>query len=105
MNVVNMNAWSPCAQDICQQAVRLSLERSQGCDPGRRLSCLGRGGAMPKRASRGSVDVFVEIPKGSRAKYELDKATGRIRLDRVLFASVHYPADCGFITDTLDGDG
>jgi len=60
---------------------------------------------MPKRTTRGSVDVFVEIPKGSRAKYELDKATGRIRLDRVLFASVHYPADYGFITDTLGGDG
>jgi inorganic pyrophosphatase len=55
--------------------------------------------------SRGSVDVFVEIPKGSRTKYELDKKTGRIRLDRVLFSSVHYPADYGFVTDTLAGDG
>lgn len=54
---------------------------------------------------RRSVDVFVEIPKGSRMKYELDKKTGRIRLDRVLFSSVHYPADYGFITDTLAGDG
>jgi inorganic pyrophosphatase len=60
---------------------------------------------MPKRTPSRSVDVFVEIPKGSRAKYELDKATGRIRLDRVLFASVHYPADYGFIIDTLGGDG
>lgn len=60
---------------------------------------------MPQRTSSRSVDVFVEIPKGSRAKYELDKATGRIRLDRVLFASVHYPADYGFVTDTLGGDG
>src|SRR5512140_379787 len=57
------------------------------------------------RSSRRSVDVFVEIPKGSRAKYELDKRTGRIRLDRVLFSSVHYPADYGFVTDTLGGDG
>lgn len=60
---------------------------------------------MPQRTPSRSVDVFVEIPKGSRAKYELDKATGRIRLDRVLFASVHYPADYGFVTDTLAGDG
>lgn len=51
------------------------------------------------------VDVFVEIPRGSRAKYELDKASGHIRLDRVLFSSVHYPADYGFVMDTLAGDG
>ena len=60
---------------------------------------------MAGSASRVSVDVFVEIPKGSRTKYELDKKTGRIRLDRVLFSSVHYPADYGFVTDTLAGDG
>ena len=60
---------------------------------------------MAGSASRTSVDVFVEIPKGSRTKYELDKKTGRIRLDRVLFSSVHYPADYGFVTDTLAGDG
>ena len=59
---------------------------------------------MP-RATRESVDVFVEIPRGSRAKYELDKASGRIRLDRVLHSSVHYPADYGFVIDTLAGDG
>ena len=59
---------------------------------------------MP-RATREAVDVFVEIPRGSRAKYELDKASGRIRLDRVLHSSVHYPADYGFVIDTLAGDG
>jgi inorganic pyrophosphatase len=52
-----------------------------------------------------SVDVLVEIPRGSRQKYELDQKTGRMRLDRVLFSSVHYPADYGFIVDTLGGDG
>src|SRR2546428_11419491 len=62
-------------------------------------ACLGSG--SPDR----SVDVFVEIPRGSRQKYELDQKTGRIRLDRVLFSSVHYPADYGFIMDTLGGDG
>ena len=60
---------------------------------------------MPGRNSQESVDIFVEIPRGSRAKYELDKKTGRIRLDRVLFSSVHYPADYGFIVDTQAGDG
>jgi inorganic pyrophosphatase len=52
-----------------------------------------------------SVDVLVEIPRGSRTKYELDQQTGRIRLDRVLFSSVHYPADYGFIMDTVGRDG
>jgi inorganic pyrophosphatase len=52
-----------------------------------------------------SVDVLVEIPRGSRTKYELDQKTGRIRLDRVLFSSVHYPADYGFVMDTIGGDG
>ena len=57
------------------------------------------------RSQDQSVDVLVEIPRGSRQKYELDKKTGRIRLDRVLFSSVHYPADYGFVMQTLAGDG
>jgi inorganic pyrophosphatase len=52
-----------------------------------------------------SVDVLVEIPRGSRTKYELDQKTGRIRLDRVLFSSVHYPADYGFVMEAIAGDG
>ena len=60
---------------------------------------------MPARARADQVDVFVEIPRGSRAKYELDKKSGRIRLDRVLHSSVHYPADYGFVMDTLGSDG
>ena len=52
-----------------------------------------------------SVDVLIEIPKGSRSKYELDQKSGRLRLDRVLHSSVHYPADYGFILDTLARDG
>ena len=51
-----------------------------------------------------TVRVIVEIPKGSRNKYEMDHETGRIRLDRTLFASVHYPADYGFIDGTLGED-
>lgn len=54
---------------------------------------------------QGWIPVIVEIPQGSRNKYELDKATGRIFLDRVLYSSVHYPTDYGFIPDTLAEDG
>lgn len=46
-------------------------------------------------------DVIVEIPKGSRNKYEMDEKTGKIRLDRTIFSSMHYPADYGFIPETL----
>lgn len=50
-------------------------------------------------------DVTVEIPRGNRNKYEVDHATGRIRLDRTLFTSTQYPADYGFIDGTLGQDG
>lgn len=58
-----------------------------------------------RRPTARTVDVFIEIPKGSRAKYEYDATSGRIRLDRVLYSSVVYPADYGFIDGTLSGDG
>ena len=50
------------------------------------------------------VQAIIEIPKGSRAKYELDKQSGMLRLDRVLYSSVHYPANYGFIAQTLGKD-
>ena len=50
------------------------------------------------------VDVVVEIPKGSRNKYEYDPKVDRIRLDRMLFSSTGYPTDYGFIPDTLAED-
>jgi inorganic pyrophosphatase len=50
-------------------------------------------------------DVLIEIPKGHRNKYEMDKKSGRIRLDRTLFTSTQYPADYGYIEDTLGEDG
>jgi len=52
-----------------------------------------------------SFPVIVEIPKGSKNKYELDKETGLLRLDRVLHSAVHYPADYGFIPRTFCDDG
>lgn len=50
-------------------------------------------------------DVTIEIPAGGRNKYEVDHATGRIRLDRTLFTAMVYPADYGFIEGTLGKDG
>lgn len=57
--------------------------------------------------SRITPDNFmavIEIPKGSKNKYEIDKETGFLKLDRVLFTSTHYPADYGFIPKTYAGD-
>ncbi len=53
----------------------------------------------------GNVLAFIEIPRGSRNKYEYDEEHGVFRLDRVLYSSVHYPTDYGFIPDTLAEDG
>lgn len=49
--------------------------------------------------------AFIEIPIGSKVKYELDKATGLLRVDRVLYSSVHYPANYGFVPRTYCPDG
>src|ERR1044071_6982453 len=49
--------------------------------------------------------VIIEIPKGSTNKYELDKETGLLRLDRVLYSAVYYPADYGFLPRTFCDDG
>ena len=51
------------------------------------------------------ITAFIEVPKGSRNKYEYNHETGRIFLDRMLFSSVQYPADYGFIPETLAEDG
>lgn len=51
------------------------------------------------------IEAFIEIPRGARNKYEYDDKRGIIRLDRVLYSSVHYPTDYGFIPDTLAEDG
>lgn len=51
------------------------------------------------------VQAVVEIPRGSRNKYELDKESGLLRLDRVLYSAVVYPGDYGFIPRTLAEDG
>jgi inorganic pyrophosphatase len=53
----------------------------------------------------GIVNAVIEIPQGSRAKYEVDKETGLLKLDRVIYSSFHYPVNYGFIPQTLGQDG
>lgn len=60
---------------------------------------------MAKKTESTIVTVMIEIPKGSRNKYEYDKETKRLKFDRMLFSAVHYPSDYGFILDTLAQDG
>ena len=58
----------------------------------------------PDRITHEAFDAVVEISKGSKVKYELDKETGMLRLDRVLYTSTHYPANYGFIPRTYAKD-
>ena len=58
----------------------------------------------PERISRASYAAVIEISKGSKMKYELDKETGLLKLDRVLHTSTHYPANYGFIPKTYADD-
>ncbi len=58
----------------------------------------------PKDITPDGFSAVIEIPKGSRCKYELDKYTGLLRLDRVLYTSTHYPANYGFIPRTYADD-
>lgn len=51
------------------------------------------------------VNALIEIPQGSRTKYEIDKQTGLLKLDRVIYSSFHYPINYGFIPQTLGQDG
>ncbi len=60
---------------------------------------------IPAQPEPGVINVLIEIPAGSKNKYEFDKDMGAMILDRVLFASVHYPYDYGFVPNTLADDG
>ena len=59
----------------------------------------------PKEISPTDFAAVIEIPKGCKCKYELDKYTGLLRLDRILYTSTHYPANYGFIPRTFADDG
>ena len=60
---------------------------------------------LDEQSVQRSFPAVIEVPKGSKNKYELDKETGLLRLDRVLFSAVHYPANYGFIPRTFCDDG
>src|SRR5512137_12773 len=57
------------------------------------------------RYAEASIPAIIEIPTGSKVKYELDKASGLLRVDRILFSAVHYPANYGFVPRTYCDDG
>lgn len=59
----------------------------------------------PKKISQDNFTAVIEIPKGSKIKYELDKETGLLMMDRILYTSTHYPANYGFIPRTYASDG
>ncbi len=59
----------------------------------------------PKKISKNDFYAVIEIPKGSKVKYELDKETGFLLMDRILHTSTHYPANYGFIPRTYAEDG
>jgi len=60
---------------------------------------------LPGASPPDQLNAIVEIPRGSRNKYELDKETGLFKFDRLLYSAVHYPGDYGFIPRTLADDG
>jgi inorganic pyrophosphatase len=60
---------------------------------------------IPAQPEPGLINVLIEIPAGSQNKYEFDKDLNALILDRVLFSSVHYPCDYGFVPNTLADDG
>src|ERR1700752_822433 len=62
-------------------------------------------GVPPGEPLPGDFTAVIEIPMGSSVKYELDKETGLIKLDRILYSAVYYPANYGFIPQTLAEDG
>jgi inorganic pyrophosphatase len=62
-------------------------------------------GVSPGEAAPEMVNAVIEIPQGSRAKYEVDKDSGLLKLDRVIYSSFHYPINYGFIPQTLGQDG
>ena len=59
----------------------------------------------PSRITPQEFEAMIEIPKGSKCTYELDKYTGLLKLDRILYTSTHYPANYGFIPRTYADDG
>ena len=61
-------------------------------------------GVTPGENAPRIVTAIIEIPQGSRCKYEIDKTTGLLKLDRIIYSSFHYPINYGFIPQTYGGD-
>jgi inorganic pyrophosphatase len=61
-------------------------------------------GVDPGEQAPRIVNAVIEIPQGSRAKYEIDKPSGLLKLDRVIYSSFYYPVNYGFIPQTYGGD-
>jgi inorganic pyrophosphatase len=78
----------------------------EGCaDTSRSRTAAAWMAPAQRKDAKVQFDVVVEIPQGSRNKYEMDHARGRIRLDRMLFTATRYPADYGYIEGTIGADG
>ena len=88
MRLNSMAVDATCATAACPGCVQLTYSH-----------------AVPKLPAPDCIHVVIEIPRGSRNKYEIDHETNRVYLDRRLFTATTYPADYGFVPDTLGGDG
>src|SRR4051812_27161840 len=87
------------------RALRAVLEEPSSASAGPWFR-LGRGRGVGAREETGmEITVLVEVPMGSRNKYEMDHRLGRLRLDRTLFTATRYPADYGYVPSTLAEDG
>ena len=106
----------PATRHVDPRAVvePLALERDVAVDAGRAglgahlrqgTDCAGARGSEKRKTANVEHAIVVEIPKGSRNKYEMDHDSSAIWLDRTLFTAMQYPADYGFFPDTLAEDG
>jgi len=90
--------WQEADFDSCRQRAGFQESRARAFEQG--IQFLAH-----SKESHMDVEVVIEIPQGSRNKYEMDHKARRIRLDRMLFTSTRYPLDYGFIPGTLAEDG
>ena len=95
-----MGVWQHCRAPVPPIAIDDSLDGDNFVTYRSQFDHVPPGSDIPH-----VVHAIIEIPKGRRSKFEVDKRTGLIRLDRYLYSSSHYPGDYGFIPQTLADDG